>query len=75
MTIKGFSEKYNVPYHIVYEATYKVPAVSTMQKDREYPEDDMHREVRSIVNSRLSFHMEKARKLSVILNSLDWREP
>jgi len=75
MTIVEFSNKYDVPYHIVYEATYKVPAVSTMQKDREYPEDDLYREVRNIMNTRLGAHLDKARKLAVFLNNLEGREP
>ncbi len=59
MTIKEFSHKYGVPYHIVYEATYKVPAISTMRMDREFPEDGLYKEVERVISSR----MEKHRKL------------
>lgn len=56
MTIKEFAEKYNVPYHLVYESTYKVPSYSTIRKDREYPEDGLFRETERIIEARMNKH-------------------
>ena len=59
MTIREFSDKYSVPYNLVYEATYKVPCYSTMRKDREYAEDALFDEVDRL----LTLRMDKHRKL------------
>ena len=56
MTIKEFADKYNVPYHLVYESTYKVPSYSTIRKEREYPEDGLFRETERIIEARLEKH-------------------
>jgi hypothetical protein len=58
MTIKEFAEKYDVPYHLVYESTYKVPSYSTIRKDREYPEDGLFRETERIIEARMNRHKE-----------------
>lgn len=70
MTLKEFALKYNVPYHVVYEASYKVPTVSTMRKDREYPEKELFLQVRRLVNARLKHHRELAGKQAEILDKL-----
>lgn len=70
LTLKEFSRKYQVPYHIVYEASYKVHAISTMQKDREYPEKELFTEVRSVLSGRMRHHRDLARKQAEILDKL-----
>ena len=75
MTIREFADKYDIPYHIVYESTYKVQTVSTMRKDREYPEKELFTEVRSLVNERLKYHRELAGKQAEILDKLRGRCP
>lgn len=70
MTLKEFAQKYDVPYHIVYEASYKVPAISTMRKDREYPEKELFLEVRRVVTNRISRHRDLTRKQAEILDHL-----
>ena len=59
MTLKEFSDKYNVPYHIVYNASYKVHTVSNLQKDRDYDEADLFDATREQIRKRI----EKHRKL------------
>lgn len=44
MTLKEFSEKYNVPYKVPYQATYRVKSYSTWMHDREYPEQELRDE-------------------------------
>jgi hypothetical protein len=75
MTLKEFAQKYDVPYHVVYEASYKVPAISTMRKDREYPEKELFLEVRRVVTNRISRHRDLARKQAEILDHLRGRCP
>ena len=41
VTIKEFADKYDLPYHTVWEATYKVKPESTWFRDRDYPENKL----------------------------------
>ena len=75
MTLKEFSRKYQVPYHIVYEASYKVPAISTMRKDREFPEKQLFVEVMSAVNNKIRKHRDMAHKQAEILDRLRGKCP
>lgn len=73
MTIREFSDKYRVPYSIVYESTYKVPSISTMRKDREYPEQELFTEVNRIITKRLEKHSKlyhQTQKMLISLNSI-----
>ena len=77
MTIREFSDKYGIPYGIAYEATYKVPSYSTLQKDREYPEDQMFAEAERIISARMKKHRgqyEKAKKYIISLHSAKRKE-
>ena len=53
MTCKEFATKYNIPYHIAYAATYMVKPVSSMLRDRDYPEDAMLDAVRKMLQQRI----------------------
>lgn len=59
MTIKGFSEKYQVPYYIVYEASYKVQPVGTWVRDRDFPEDRLFEETKKLVGKRIEKHRKQ----------------
>lgn len=56
MTIREFADKYHIPYHIVYEATYKVHAVSTMRRDRDFLEDDLFKAADELIQERVNKH-------------------
>lgn len=56
MTIKEFSKKYRIPYNAVYEATYKVTPMSNGLHDREYPEEDLRREILKLTEERIRKH-------------------
>ena len=58
MTLKEFSKQYGIPYHIVYEASYKVQPISTDLRDREWPEHDLLIETHGLVCDRIKFHRE-----------------
>ena len=52
MTVKEFSEKYDLPYNIAYKATYVVKGYGEMQ-DRNYDEKDLLNETIRYARSRL----------------------
>lgn len=57
MTLKEFSRKYDVPYHIVYTASYKVQPESTWFKDKDYPEKELREQVLIISSKAVEKHM------------------
>ena len=72
MTIREFADKYGIPYHIVYEATYKVSAISTMRRDREYPEDKLFDATDELIQTRVEKHkrlMSQAHRMFINLHS------
>ena len=77
MTLQEFSDKYHVPYHIVYEASYKVPAISTDIRDRDFPEDQLFNETDRIIQERVDRHarlMIKANRIFINLHSVRAKE-
>lgn len=77
MTIREFADKYNVPYHIIYEATYNVTAISTMRKDREYPEDELFNAASDLIEERINKHtklMSQANRFYINLHSTRAKE-
>lgn len=53
MTIKEFAEKYGLPYHVAYEATYGVKTVSTRIRDRDFLEKDLFDATISTINYKV----------------------
>ena len=70
MTVNEFSDKYDVPYRIVYEATYKISPISPARRDREFHEKDMLRSVKQIAEKRFTKHKTMAKKQIKILENL-----
>lgn len=58
MTLKGFSRKYGIPYHIVYEASYNVQPVINDIYEREYPESDMVEALHKIICFRIDHYQD-----------------
>ena len=56
MTINEFSKKYRISYNTVYEATYKVKAESDRMHNREYPEEELRKELLTMVDQRIEKH-------------------
>lgn len=56
MTIKGFAEKYEIPYSLAWQASCNVTPVATMTRNTDYPEEEMYREVQHILNERSLEH-------------------
>ena len=58
MTLKEFSRKYDIPYHVVYEVSYNVQPITTRLKQREWDEKGLFTETNRFVNDRIKFHRE-----------------
>ena len=77
MTIREFADKYHVPYHIVYEATYKVQAISTMRRDREYIEKELFDATSDLIEDRANKHaklLSQANRMFINLHSTRAKE-
>ena len=75
MTIKGFADKYNIPYHIAYEASYNVQPIGTWERDKDYPEDDLFNETKKLISKRIEKHrklLNQALRSEVNLNKGRW---
>lgn len=70
MTINEFSAKYGIPYHLVYEASYRVNPVEPDIRDRDYPEDILFSETHRIVTARIKKHRAHLDKLSGMMDRL-----
>ena len=53
MTIKEFSDKYQIPYNIAFKASYVVHPVETFRRDKEYNEQELYNESVKYAKSRL----------------------
>lgn len=71
MTLKEFSDQYKIPYHIVYEASYKVHPISTDLRDREWPENELLVETHNLVCDRIKYHQEMLDKNNVMKKRLE----
>lgn len=56
MTINEFAQKYDIPYHIVYESSYRVPSHSTFLHDRDFPEEGLRKAILAMADSRIEKH-------------------
>ena len=61
MTLKEFSKKYEVKYGVVYAASYLVKPISTMQRDRDFPEEELYRQVTKELHRRAVKYTELAK--------------
>ena len=67
MTIKEIAEKYGVTYNVAYQGTYGVKPISTIYREREYPEKTVVKNIVFILNNRITRHKEKTRELETTL--------
>ena len=77
MTIKEFANKYGIPYHVAYEATYRVKPISTMQRDRDFPEDELFKAASDLIEARINKHtklVSQANKAYISLHSTRAKE-
>ena len=77
MTIKEFANKYGIPYHVAYEATYRVKPISTMMRDRDFPEDELFDATSDLIEDRANKHaklLSQANRMFINLHSTRAKE-
>ena len=72
MTIKEFSQKYEITYHLAYLASYGVQPVSNMCKDRDFPEEALYKSLQSLLNKRDLEYCEKINQIQQQKARLRW---
>ena len=70
MTLKEFSQKYGVPYHIVYEASYYVKPEQSVRRDRDFDEFKLYYTVKGIVQERINRYTEVLQGHQAVMNRL-----
>lgn len=70
MTIKEFVSKYNVPYSVVWQATCNVKPVSTLMRDRDYPEKELYKAVAGMLVERIERHKKALIEQRTYLNNM-----
>lgn len=71
MTLIEFARTYEIPYHTVFKASYKVQPISTDLKDREWPERELVNETHRLVCERIKFHKDAMDKNIAIKERLE----
>ena len=71
MTIKEFAEKYNVPYNIVYQATYEVKPTGNEEKAKTYDEQQLREAVSNIVYGMWNRSRQSACKYAIYMSRLN----
>ena len=67
MTNNEFSEKYNIPYHIVYQASLVICPPTDIVRDPDCPEQEMYKVVWDILHKRFSKHAKQANDTKQLL--------
>ena len=58
MTLKEFSKKYDIPYPIVYQSSWRVKSDSPWLHDRDYPEEGLKQAVNELTDARIAKYSE-----------------
>lgn len=53
MTLKAFSEKYGLSYHMVFNASYNVQKRATVERDNDFPEIELLGAVNAIISGKI----------------------
>ena len=56
MTIKAFSEKYHINYNVAFNASKSVKPVSTLERDKDFSEDELFNSLIANYESKIRFH-------------------
>ena len=70
MTLKEFSDKYCVDYNTVFKASCNVKPVSTLQRDKDFPEEELYKQVNKELNNRIFIHLEYVGKYNSIKDNM-----
>ena len=70
MTLKKFADKYQIPYHVVYNASYLVTPASREIYDRQYREEELKKAVRKMTVRRIRKFAGYLKKQQEILEKM-----
>ena len=73
MTIREFAKKYEISYHLAWEASYDVKPVSTITRDKDFPEDELYHSVMRILSSKIQDCYNRTNDLQQTKSRLKWR--
>ena len=60
MKVREFSEKYNQPYSLVYEASFETPSRKNLRKT-DIPEKELFDAVKAVLDRRINMHLDQVR--------------
>ena len=71
MTIKEFANKYRVPYHVAYNASYKIKPYASMERDKDFSEKELFEETKKMLESRLKKHHKLCCQYQLAIDNLE----
>ena len=69
-TIKEIAEKYNIPYHIVYQTTYGVDHSDYFGRGREYNEQQIVGNLKALIEDRIRKRAREIADLQEMLKNV-----
>ena len=69
MTIKAFAEKYGINYNLAFEASQGVKPVPTLERNKDFPEDELFDNLIAIYHRKRRFFEQEISALNVKIRS------
>jgi hypothetical protein len=63
MTLKEFARKYEIPYSLVWEASYNVKPTATIQRSKDFPEFELYASIMKLLSRRALKKCEQVGKI------------
>ena len=67
MTLKEFARKYEIPYSLVWQASYDVQPAASMHRNKDFSEKELYRSVMHILSMRMLEKSRQAGDLCIIV--------
>ena len=74
MTIREIAEKYDLKYHIVYEATVGVRPVASIWREKDFIEDEVMRNVKANLKAKIRKAEKTAEAAREVLEEIRRKE-
>ena len=71
MTIKEFSQKYEIPYYIAYNATVGLKPVASILRDKDFVEAELYRNVNRMLNDRADRKADELNRIERMLTVME----
>ena len=73
MTIKEIADKYQLPYHLVYESTVGVDYTRDGWSNKDFPEQEVIHNVKAILRQRIEKRQQYVDEGTRMLNYIKWK--